>query len=363
MKKIMLAICQLGGGGAERVVSIWSRKLSEVGYDVSVLVYGRTENEYEISPDVKIFSVVPDYKDFTKFSYFERIKKMRKILKAYKPDVVISFLPRMQICCNLASVGLKHKRIETVRNNPWMVYRGKKLDTILYRYIFNRANGIMVQTAEQTEFFSKRNQAKCVVIPNPVSDRYLTVWKKHPSNRVRYFAAAGRLTPQKNYPLMIKAFAAAHKQYLEIELKIYGQSMGAYDAELKKMVRDERASDFITFCGFSRNIASELEEADAFLMTSDYEGMPNALVEAMALGLVCISTDCRTGPKDMITDIVDGFLAETGSMESVVNCICRAAELTSNEIREIGQRARSKILNLCSDVKSTDALINAIETI
>jgi glycosyltransferase involved in cell wall biosynthesis len=99
---------------------------------------------------------------------------------------------------------------------------------------------------------------------------------------------------------MIKAFSKACEKNKDIHLSIYGTGEDSYIAKLKELIKEYDVQGKIELMGRTSNVSEVLKNADAFLMTSDYEGMPNALLEAMATGLVCISTDCRTGPKDMI---------------------------------------------------------------
>lgn len=361
MKKIILAVCQLGGGGAERVVSRWSTQLVEEGYDVSILVFGRQKNEYQVPSNVKILSIVDDYDDFQKFSYFKRFFRFRKILKKNKPDVLISFLPTMQIWCKLASFGLKFKRIETVRNNPWLIFSSNKFAKKLWLNCFNKADSIIVQTKEQIKFFNKKNSNKCIVIPNPLTNEFLTFDSKKFNNKVRFFIASGRISPQKNYPIMVNAFKKVLSLNPDIKLKIFGKGDEDYVRQVSKIISDQGLTDSIQLCGYSNDIFKEYLTADAFLMTSDYEGLPNSLIEAMASKLVCISTDCETGPKDLIDDKENGFLAKTGDVDSISNCILSATNLTPVEIERIGNNAHKKVVDFCSEEKSYKSLINVIE--
>lgn len=361
MKKIILAVCQIAGGGAERVVSIWSAKLAEQGYDVSILVFGRQKNEYQLPSNVKVLSIVPCYDDFQKLSYFKRYLRFRKVLKENKPDVLISFLPTVQVWCSFASFGLKIRRIETIRNNPWLDFSTNKFFRKLWLKCFNKADSIIVQTKEQIEFFKEKNKNKCRVIPNPVAKEFLASNSKQPNRKVRSFVASGRISPQKNYPLMIESFKNAHKKYPDIKLDIFGKGDKNYVKKIEKIINEEELSDSINLRGYSNNLAEEYLNADAFLMTSDYEGLPNSLIEAMASKLICISTDCKTGPKDLIDDGVSGFLAKTGDAKSICDCIISAINLSPTQIENMGNNARKKIIDFCSDEKSFKALLEVIE--
>lgn len=361
MKKIILAVCQIGGGGAERVVSTWSAKLADRGYDVSILVFGRLENEYKLSPKVKVLSIVPLYDDFQNLSYIKRYFRFRKILKENKPDVLISFLPTAQIWCNFASIGLKFKRIETVRNNPWLDFSSNKLHRLFWKHCFNKADSIIVQTSEQIEFFKTKNRIKCKIIPNPVADEFLHFNEKKFNHKVSLFVASGRIMPQKNYQIMINAFSKSLEKHPDIKLKIFGKGNENYIKELKKLIDQKGINKSVEFCGYSNNLIREYQYADGFLMTSDYEGMPNSLIEALASKLICISTDCKTGPKDLIDHNINGFLAKTGDVDSIFDCIEAAIDLSPSQIVNMGNSARKKIVEFCSDEKSFKSLLEIIE--
>lgn len=363
MKKIMICVSTLTSGGAERVASIWANQLSQNSYDTYILVYGRCENEYPINTAVNVVAVCPKYTEFQSLNYFERLKRMRALIKQIDPDVVISFLPRMQIWMMAATFGRKLRRIETIRINPWFLSEAIKIPIIkfLWKAVYYRADSVIFQTAEQGEFFSKKVQKKGVVIPNPISDKCKNNPKTDYSEKTRKFIAAGRITEQKNYPVMIEAFAEARKTHTDISLDIYGAGDNDYVAKIQNIIDQSGLSESVRLMGRTTDMISALQGADAFLMTSDYEGMPNSLLEAMVAGLPCISTDCRTGPKDMIDDGENGFLVKTGDSGSIASAICRVADMEKSEAIKIGSAAREKILDICSEEQSLAQLIRVIE--
>lgn len=361
MKKILVAIGRLAGGGAERVVSVWTNQLVEKGYDVSLLLYGRSENEYPLNEEVQVYTVAKTYKEYQALGYFQRLRRMRKAVKEIKPDVVINFLPRMQIWMMIACFGLKMKRIETVRVSPWEICKSNKIERLLWKKCFSRANAIVIQTQEQAEYFNQKIQKKCVVIPNPIAQQYKDNPKTEYSEQITRFVAAGRITPQKNYPLMIKAFQKVCEKNGDITLSIYGSGDEEYTQKMQSLVDETGLSSRIQLMGRTTDMPSILRSADAFLMTSDFEGMPNALAEAMATGLVCISTNCRTGPRDLIDDEKSGYLVQVGNEEELVKAIEKATTLTQKEAMEIGKSAREKVLELCGEENSLKKLIDLIE--
>lgn len=362
MKKVMIAVTSLTGGGAERVVSVWANQLTESGYPVSLLIYNRAENEYPVNPDVQIRTIAESYKKYKELGYGKRLRIMRRILKEECPDVLISFLPRMQIWMMAASLGQKMRRIETVRVSPWEICRNNRAEHFLWMLCYRRADAAVFQTAEQGEYFSEKIRRKSVVIPNPISPRYRDNPKSNYADSVRHFVAAGRITEQKNYPAMIEAFRTAHRKCPEIRLSIYGTGNESYMEQIQQMIDRYGLSSSITMHGRTADMLPVLHQADAFLMTSDFEGMPNALAEAMAVGLPCISTNCRTGPRDLIDSGENGYLVPVGDAEQIAGAILRLAETDSVRAEEIGRKARQKVLDLCSETNSLKRLITLIES-
>ena len=364
MKKIMFAITTLTGGGAERVVSVWANMLSKKGYDVSLILYGRENNEYFILNDVKIYTVADNYVEYKKMGYFKRLSSMKKIIKNVKPEIIINFLPRMQIWMMMATFGLKVKRIETVRINPWEVIKDDSFfEGFLWKKCFNRAHGIIVQNSEQREFFKKKNYKKCVVIPNPLSPVYETIERGEYKSKPKNIIAVGRITEQKNYPMLIRAMNRIVKEYPELQLSIFGSGREEYLNMLNDMIKEHNLENNIKFKGRSNEIHKELCSSDLYIMSSDYEGMPNALAEAMASGLVCISTNCKTGPKDMIENGENGFLVPVNDDLALYEVVCEIMKMNVDELNKIASNARRSILDKCSEEQSVNKLINMIENL
>ena len=359
MKKVLISITTLYGGGAERVVSVWANQLSKKGYDVSILIYGRGDGEYAVDDSVKILTVADTYETYQKLSYFKRLKIMRNIVREVSPDICINFLPRMQIWMMLASFGMKLNRVETVRVSPWEVCKNNKYERFLWKMCFRKANRIIIQTDEQGEYFNEKIRNKCVVIPNPISKQYIENGKTSYSEINKEFVAVGRVMKQKNYDMLIRTFAKAVQKYPQIKLSIFG--VGNIEEELNNLIFELEMGDNIKLMGRSNNVSQELLSRDAFLMSSDYEGMPNALAEAMATGLVCVSTNCRTGPKDLIDDGVNGFLIPVGDEKKMTEAIIKIAEMSREESEKLGKSARNKILNFCSEENSFSRLVDLIE--
>lgn len=363
-KRVLLAISSLAGGGAERVVSVWAGELAEKGYEVAIFVLTRREGEYPVSPDVTIYSVGATKEEYLSTSYIGRYRKMRAILRNFAPDVVISFLFNAQLWMMLSSVGMGHKRVDTVRINPWEMEKSfGRVSRALWRLCFTTADGILIQTESQRGWFKGRDGRKCVVVPNPIASAYTQMERVPAAESVVNLVAAGRLCPQKNYEMMIDGFAKAASRHPELRLRIYGDGSQEYADHLAEHIRSHNLASKIQLMGRSSSMSEVYRSADLFLMTSDYEGLPNSLLEAMACGLPSISTDCLTGPADVIESGYNGFLIPVGDSDALAEAVCRVVEMSRAERDEISEAARNRILSHCSEEKSLCGLCDLIERV
>ena len=360
-QKICIAIHGLAQAGAERVAASWANYLVKQGHDVFVLVYAVTGNTYSLDPRVRVVPVAETREEFFQLAKYRQFLLIRKIIREERPGTIISFLPKMQIMMMLATLGIRIKRVETVRNNPWV-----DKDVVGKRFLWNlcfcRSNAIIVQTKEQSTYFPKRQQKKCVVISNPVSADFVKNRKAYCDEEIRKFVAVARINMQKNYPMMIRAFAKIAGQNPACALDIYGAGSPEAVGDLQGLINRLGMEHNIFLRGWTRDISCVLTTYDAFLMSSDYEGMPNALLEAMASGLVCLSTDCKTGPKDMIDPGINGFLAITGDEQAFAEGIRKILQMDSRQCAAMGKAAREKILDMCSEENTLERLKQLIET-
>lgn len=357
-KKVLLAIPQLTDGGAERVVSVWANELSSRGFDTAVLVFGRLKDEYYLADGIGVYSVAKDTDGYLSMSYPQRFRKMRSIIKQLSPDYAISFLPAMQVWMMLASTRLNVKRIETIRVNPWCIGITNPIHTFFWKLCYHTSYKIVLQSQEQGPFFSKRDQKKCVLVPNPISEIYVKHYKQTLAQTPTEFIAVGRLAPQKNYEMMINAFARVATENTDLRLRIFGTGSDVYIEALNAFIKKLNMESQIILMGRTPHMQEEYIKNDVFLMTSDFEGLPNALAEAMASRLICISTDCKTGPRDLIDDLRNGYLVPVNDADALTERIRDVLRMSYDEQYKMATAARDKILNYCSQGNSVNALCN-----
>lgn len=299
MKTIVLYIGSMQKGGAQRVMSVLAKYLSDQEHRVIMVndikpVVGKPE--YILPDVVQRIYLEEDGKAGIKKN-IARVIKLRKTLKKIKPDCILSFEGPPNFRMLFASIGLKCKKNVSVRNDPYFEY-GRGIKRIIANGVFLLADKCIFQTEEASHYFLKRIRRRSEILFNPVSDSfYRQVWYGD-SNTV---VMVGRLEEQKNVGMAIRAIKSVKENVHDIHLKIFGE--GTQREFLVQLVKNLELEDNIEFCGLVENVATELAHAKCFILTSNYEGMPNALMEAMTIGVPAISTDCPCGgPKSVMTD-------------------------------------------------------------
>ena len=356
MKKFLFVSRKLADGGAERVVSILCSSLVKIGYEVDLLLYERRENEYPIDSRVNI-SVIPakrDNEDWIRYQV-SRLRYIRNKIKSAEPDYIFPFLCEDHVY--VASLGVKKIFIYPIRNNPAMdekIFRKR----VFRKIISYGANLIFLQTAEQCVFFSKRLQKKCFILPNPVGEEILSANCKI-GDEMKKIISVGRLVDQKNFELLIQAFAHIHTDYPEVTLDIYGE--GPMREQLSQMIHFLDLDDSVKLCGRSNDIVKVLCEHSLLVMSSKYEGMPNALMEAMGVVLPCISADCPTGPRKLIGSKNErGILIKENNLEELTKAL-EYAFMHPEEMRVKAKRAKEHVIQEFSPESIARQLIEKMD--
>lgn len=351
MKKIMFIIPFLSSGGAERVVSIWTSELAKLGADTHLLVFYRVEGEYPIDEGVTVHAIKENKEQYNKMSKFEKIKLLRGNLNKVNPDVIIPFISHVGIMTNIARVGLKTKMIETIRIDPQYSPKNKVI-RLLRNISVLTSNCCIVQNEEQRNYFPKWSHKKIHVFANPISDEFIQAERIISNPEIRSITAVGRLEHQKNYTMLIKAFSKLKN--LDLMLNIYGE--GSLKDDLQFIINDLGLSNRIKLCGRSNDIKKVFMNTELFILSSNAEGMPNSLMEAMAVGLPCISTDCPTGPSEIIDNEINGVLIPVDNEEALVSAINNMVN-NPKEAYMLGKKAKEKMKNNYSAAVSAKKLI------
>lgn len=342
-KRYVFFVGTLGNGGAERVISILSSKMAEQGMDVEVLTYYDRPVFYKVNPKVKITAVE---KCTGKSSKIANLLWIRKYFKE-NARIVISFLAPFNIMALAAKLGTGIPMIAADRNDPTKVPANtvvRKLRDCLYM----SADGIVLQTEKNKAYFNRVVQRKSVVIYNPVDMKEYAGIALH-TEKEKTIVSAGRLMKQKNQKMLLDAFADVLKTYPEHKLIIYGE--GPYREELEKHIQELNISENVMLPGSTTELYDKIKNAEIFVLSSDYEGMPNALIEAMCMGLPVISTKV-SGATDLIRHEENGLLVElddkAGFKEAIVEVLNnreKAGKLAKNATELNEKLEVSKIMN------------------
>lgn len=355
--KVAIIIPSLQIGGAERVATELANWLTTKNIDVYLINMEIKTNNFKLDSKVKLFNKTENYsKKFKKYNIIGRGYKFIKnkylktkyilnTLNSIKPDIIFEML--YYPIPYLVLYRIKNKNtliIGSERNNPKK--RNKKIiEKILSKFAPNFCDGYIFQTIKVKEMFSKEIQNKSIVIPNAVSNPYINeCYNKVEKEKV--ISNVGRLNYQKGQDILIKAFKIVNQKFPEYKLIIYGE--GIERAALEKLIEELNLKDRVILAGKKENVIKEITRSEIFVFSSRYEGMPNALLEAMACGLPCISTDCVAGPSEIIKDNENGILVEIDNIEQIAEKIIYLIE-NKSIAEKIGLEAKKVLKEYSKD--------------
>lgn len=344
--KILFYINAIHDGGAERVMVNLAKYFSENGYDTLLVTSFRDTWEYPVADSVKRLSLEEqEIKQSRLKRNLSRIFKLRKMCKEEKPDILVSFMEEPNFRAILATRGLPVKTLVSVRNDPNKEYAGK-LGAFVGRVLLPMADGCVFQTKEAQEWFPQKLQKKSRIIYNAVKEEFYHIERKPNRGEI---VTCGRLTEQKNHAMLISAFAKVVEQYPYATLKIYGE--GSLRGALQAQIDAAGLSGKVFLMGSTNDVGKALQTADVFVLSSDYEGMPNALMEAMAVGVPCISTDCPCGgPKDLFGEALTNQLVSVNDVEALKNAVQIFLSMSEHQKEQIGIEMKSRAMDFRPEI-------------
>lgn len=314
----LISAC-LYDGGAERVIANLSNQFIEDHINIVVITPARDEHDYYLQPSIKRYY----YGECVSGSSprvirpIKRIRYIREICRRENLDVLISFLPGAVTYGSFATLGIRTKSIVSERNDPNRTYP-TLMSRIWGKLVFGLADFSVFQTSDARSWFQSSVQKKSRIILNPVADVFYCT----PRNPIpNLFVSCGRLVEQKNQIMLIEAFANARKTNPDIRLYIYGE--GYMHDVLQEKIDCLHMNEAIKLCGSTDDVARALSDAEYFVLSSDFEGAPNALMEAMAMGIPSISTDCPCGGPKMLNNgkkVIE--LVPVGDAVALADAIC-----------------------------------------
>lgn len=321
-------------GGAQRQIILLANHLAREGHDVSLINLAGGCALYDVCPNVTLYNI--SLENQIK-SLGQRFLALHSFLKKIKPDVSIHYWLQSAYFCALMPKKICGKIVYAERTDPGCVTYSK-ISRFLRFLSFNRVDAFVFQSKGARDFFGKDVRARSIVIPNAhsIPDGVLT---ELCMKREKKIVSVGRLHPQKNQAVLIKAFASIANEITEYDLEIYGD--GELREELLDLTCELKVENRVHIYPSCKNIYEKMHSASLFVLSSDYEGMPNALMEAMALGVPCISTDCNPGgARELIENDVNGWIIPKGNTQSLAEKICFVLKECHN-VDDIAKKAQN----------------------
>ena len=310
--RITLAISSDDIGGAQRVMALMANYWAAEGHHITLVSLGsQFKDRFELHYLVKRVSLnlSSDSAHFGQALYHNalRVRRLRDQLRQLKPDVVISFMSSTNVLTVLASRGLGIPVIISERTNPHRQSIGSIWNT-LRSLLYRHADALVVQSSALHDWArGVAVRARVDIIPNPLNPEFnVSAGAAGRQERNNTIVAMGRLVRVKGFDLLIEAFAQCAGQHPEWLLVILGE--GEERSNLESLIVAKGLQDRVRLAGQVSRPSHILGQADLFVLSSRFEGFPNALMEAMACKLAVISTDCPNGPRDIVRDGVDGLL-------------------------------------------------------
>lgn len=318
--KILFTISCLSYGGAEKNMLIVAEYLNAHGHDVCICDFNEKKSVRKVADGIKVYTMLYINDTSKKFAWIEKrinqYKQLNKLVREIHPDVICSFLNIPNMISVLVGKRNKIPTVISERADPYQSI--SKIDKLMH-FIYNKADGAVFQTQGAQAFYCDELQKRSIVIPNPIVEVSDKKWDINNTDNAVAFVARFE-NKQKRQDIMLHAFKIVLKKHPDYKLRFYGDGP---DLDIIKMMANElKIGKNICFYGVTDNISDELLKCRLFVLTSDYEGIPNSLLEAMSLGVPCVSTDCSPGGARMlIKSGVNGILCNRGDYESIAKAI------------------------------------------
>lgn len=356
MTKLLVSLASLGTGGAERVLSILSKPLADNFDEVLYVMWEGGDVFYNIDQRVKLMSLVDSPQ---KRKRLLQMKAFRDLVKKENPDLILSFLTPYNMLVLLSTIGIKRKIIVAERTDPKRLLPGGKPMLWFRDFLYRFSDGILTQTEYAKSCYKGGLNKKTTVLYNPVKMSEELIGCAQKSKKAHLFVSAGRLEAIKDQTMMINAFNQFLKNHPDYHLVIYGE--GPMKGALEKQIKDLHLTESVSLPGRTNDVWSKMINAECFLLTSINEGLSNAMIEAMCLGLPVISTKVA-GTSDFIIDGENGFVVDVKDIDAMTERMNRIADSPGLSIK-MGDKAKNIYADLNMEVisqKWVDYLQNKI---
>ena len=361
-KKILMVMPVMKGGGAERVASLLLNEFNRNGYSCEFLLTSSDKNDVinrDLNPDIPITSVYEKSNKKSLFfkaaeiissllckpfeilklnvpacfarlsfvsQYHNEIKKLKEKLESEPDTVVISFLQPSVPMTLIAAKNLPNRVVISERGDPKRLLKKRYGYNFIKKY-YSRANAVVFQTNDAKSAYPDNVSSKGTVIFNPINDK---LPESYFGVREKYITTFCRVSRQKNLPVLVQAFADVHKEFSDYRLKIIGEPQNnddrAHLGETKALADKLGITEYIDFMPFSAQVHDLIIRDAMYVNSSDYEGMSNAMLEAMAIGMPVICTDCPIGGANaVIKNNENGILTEVGNAKEMCEAMKKIA--------------------------------------
>lgn len=334
LNKVMFFLPSLGGGGAERTVIQLANSLAEQGLKIHLGVCDLNDDKAKLLPEV---NAQIQLIDLNCGRVFRAIQPLKQLLKAVQYDAVIATQSHSNIVCAIAK-RLAKSQSKLILREVSTPSKNMKL-TGLKKFVFNRlvnwtycsadqvvcvSNGVL-DDFKQYYNYTENNLS---TIYNPVIDSSYLQKLKAPVNH-RFFSqdhqvvlAVGRLTEAKNFGLLIRAFHQLHQIYPATRLIILGE--GELRAEFETLIAELNLTDVVDLPGFDPNPYAYFKYVSLFVLSSNWEGLPGVLIQALASKVKVVSTDCPSGPREILADGQFGLLVPCEDQQALSHAMHQA---------------------------------------
>lgn len=329
--KICFLIPELNYAGAPKMLAWIVNQMKLKKYEVEIVAFFSDIVEQPLVDGVKFhyLGIKQSKKRFVRntFGMLKTLKALHSYIKKSNPDIVVSFLDSVgYVYLFTNKIFSKRKVIVSERVDP---YQHKGLTAKIRHKTMEYANGCVFQTEKARDYFNNKIKNKSVVIPNPAIINFNNEYKVCDfSQRDNRIVTVGRLSvKQKRQDILLQAFKIVHNARPEMKLEIFG---GGPDLErINNLIIEMELTDCVKLMGVTKNVQKDIYNAKLFAFTSDYEGIPNSLIEAMSYGVPSVATDCSPGGAALLVkDGENGFLTNCGDVETLSK---KMIELIENE--------------------------------
>jgi glycosyltransferase involved in cell wall biosynthesis len=366
--KLVIFINNLAGGGAERVAATLANHWTQKQWDITIVTLGpQSLDFYSLDPAVRRISLNLSGGSANVLDALQknvrRVIALRRIIKQQHPNVVMSMMSTPNVLLAFASLGITDLRaIGTEHCYPPHLPLGTIWNALRSR-MYGRLAAVVALTQECAEWIKMHSSARCIpIIPNaacwPLPAKLPIIAPNvFCSSERKVLLAVGRLSKQKDFEILIDVFSKLALKHPEWDLVILGE--GPERQRLEARIQDTASGARIFIPGIAGNIGEWYARADLYVMSSRFEGFPNALAEALAHGLPAVSFDCDTGPRDIIRHGVDGLLVPAGNARDLQTALDRVMgdshlrkEMASRAIDARARFSIEKIAGMWEDLFS-----------